>query len=416
MLKIFERATYWLIVLIPFSVAISTGFSNTVLGFLAFAYCGKKFMLRKPPYWKSPLSWTYFLFVIVALLSIINSNALLYPANRQGIMKLLKYGLIFLICAEEIRSVEHIKKIVMGLVFAGLLVSVDAFWQLRVGWDFVHREALQSCLINLSRPTGPFPNPNVMGIFLGLIAPLALGLGLAYYSGKEKISWIIVFLFTAMGIYLTLSRGSGLGLFISTLLLAVILRKKALAVFLVVILLAYPLVMPKNIKIWAQKRNYNPLVFLFNEDRLSMYMNSMNMISHHPFIGVGVNTYSQNYGKYKTKKAEDYCVTPESSYAQSNFFQMAGEVGLVGLAVFFLFLVILFRELTHAYKRSDDRYIKALSVSLIACFIAFLINGLTESSLFYSRVAIMFWYFVGISLSLGKFIKPESPQGHGIVA
>ncbi|MFA5118006.1 MAG: O-antigen ligase family protein [Candidatus Omnitrophota bacterium] len=414
MLKMFELIIYWSIILIPFSVAISTGFSNTLLGFLAFGYCGKKFMLRKPPFWNTPLSWVYFLFVAVALASIMNSSALLYPANRQGILKLLKYGLIFLICAEEIRSVEHIKRIVLGLVFAGLLVSVDAFWQLRVGWDFVHHEAVQSCLINLPRPTGPFPNPNVMGIFLGLIAPLPLGLGLAYYSGKEKISWFIVFLFTAMGIYLTLSRGSGLGLFVSAFLLAVTLRKKALVVFLAGILLAYPLVMPKNIKTWAQKRNYNPLVFFFNEDRLSMYMNSMNMISRHPFTGVGINTYSQNYGKYKTKKAEDYCVTPESSYAQSNFFQMAGEVGLVGLAVFFLFLGILFNGLIRAYKRSNDPYLKALSVSLIACFTAFLVNGLTESSLYYSRVVIMFWYFVGISLALRKFRIPGTPPAQEV--
>ncbi|MFA6217263.1 MAG: O-antigen ligase family protein [Candidatus Omnitrophota bacterium] len=406
MLKIFELIAYWSIVLVPFSVAISTGFSNTALGFLAFGYFGKKIMLRQPVFMKTPLTVPFLLFLAIAVLSILNSNVLLYPANRQGILKLLKYGLIFLICAEEIRTVEHIKKIVMGLVFTCLFVSVDAFWQLRLGWDFVHLEALQSCLINLSRPTGPFPNPNVMGIFLGLIAPLILGLGLAYYSGKEKISWLIVFLFTAMGIYLTLSRGSGLGLFASALLLAVILRKKALAVFLIGILLIYPLVMPKNIKTWAQKRKYNPLVFLFNEDRLSMYMNSMNMIQQHPFIGVGVNTFSQNYGKYKTKKAEEYCVTPASSYAQSNFFQMAGEVGLIGLGIFFCFLGILCRELIRVYKRSTDTYVKVLAVSLVACFTAFLINGVTESSLYYSRVAIMFWYFVGISLSLRKFIKP----------
>jgi hypothetical protein len=42
-------------------------------------------------------------------------------------------------------------------------------------------------------------------------------------------------------------------------------------------------------------------------------------------------------------------------------------------------------------------------LSLVACFIAFLINGLTESSLYYSRVAAMFWFFVGISMALVRF-------------
>ena len=38
-----------------------------------------------------------------------------------------------------------------------------------------------------------------------------------------------------------------------------------------------------------------------------------------------------------------------------------------------------------------------------ACLIAFLVNGLTESSLYYSRVTLIFWYLVGVSLGLKKF-------------
>jgi len=133
-----------------------------------------------------------------------------------------------------------------------------------------------------------------------------------------------------------------------------------------------------------------------------MYMNATNMISQHPLIGVGVNTYAKNYGKYKTKEAEAYAHTLDSAYAQNNFFQMAGEMGLIGLGLFFWLLWLLFRELLRYYKDSQDEYLKIVSLSLVACFIAFLINGLTESSLYYSRVAAMFWFFVGISLSLRK--------------
>jgi O-antigen ligase len=165
--------------------------------------------------------------------------------------------------------------------------------------------------------------------------------------------------------------------------------------------------MPKNIKTWAKSENFNPLVFLFNKDRISMYANTLNMIAHHPFVGVGVNTYSKNYAKYKTEKAEKYAHTLDTSYAQSNYFQMAGETGLIGLGVFFWLLCLLSRELINYYRKSRNDYLKVISMSLAACIMAFLINGLTESSLYYSRVAVMFWYFVGFSLSLKKLVNEE---------
>jgi O-antigen ligase len=400
MLVVLEFILYWAIVLLPFSVAISTGMSNTFLGFIAFAYFFKKIIKREWPFFNTALTLPFLLFLAVAFISMRNTVSI--GESWHGIIKLLKSGLIFLICAEEIRDIGHLKKIIISMVGGILITSIDGLWQLKFGWDFVRREAVQSSLIKLARPTGPFPNPNVMGIYLGLMAPLVIGLSLYYYKGKELIGWSIISILAAAGIYITFSRGSGLGLFFSVLFLALMRKHKMILIALVVALLIFPFVMPKNIKNWAKMSGYNPLVFLLNPDRISMYMNATNMISQHPFIGVGVNTYSKNYGKYKTKAAEAYAHTQDTAYAQSNFFQMAGEMGLIGLGLFLWLLWLLFRELLGYYRSSLDPYLKIISLSLVGCFIAFLINGLTESSLYYSRVAVMFWFFMGISLSLRK--------------
>ena len=400
MVNLLEFILYWAIVLLPFTVAISNGMSNTFLGFIAFAYFVKKIIKREKPFINTPLTLPFLLFLAMAFISMWNTVSL--GESWHGITKLLKYGLIFMICAEEIRGLEHIKKIIMSMACGVLITSIDGLWQLKFGWDFVRGERVQSSLIELARPTGPFPNPNVMGIYLGLIAPLIIGLTLYYYKGKKLIYWSIVSILAAVGICITFSRGSGLGLFFSVLFLAVMRKHKVILAMLVAALLIFPFVMPENIKNWAKMANYNPLVFLLNQDRISMYMNATNMISQHPVIGVGVNTYAKNYGNYKTKEAEAYAHTLDSAYAQNNFFQMAGEMGLIGLGLFFWLLWLLFRELLRYYKDSQDEYLKIVSLSLAACFIAFLINGLTESSLYYSRVAAMFWFFVGISLSLRK--------------
>jgi putative inorganic carbon (hco3(-)) transporter len=402
MLIVLEFVLYWAIVLLPFSVAISTGLSNTFLGFIVFAYFLKKIIKRERLFFNTPLTLPFLLFLVMGFISM--KNTINVVESWHGMAKLLKSGLIFLICAEEIRGIKHLKNIIMSMACGILITSIDGLWQLKFGWDFVRGEAVyvQHTIGTLHRSTGPFPHPNVMGIYLGLIAPLVIGLTLYYYKGRELVLWSIVSILAAIGIYITFSRGSGLGLFFSVLFLGIIRRHKVILIALVATLLIFPLVMPQNIKNWAKIANYNPLVFLLNKDRISMYMNATNMISQHPFIGVGVNTYSKNYGKYKTQEWENYAHTQDTAYAQNNFFQMAGEMGLIGLGMFFWLLWLLFKELLLYYKKIPDKYLKIVSLSLVGCFIAFLVNGLTESSLYYSRVAVMFWFFVGISLSLRK--------------
>jgi O-antigen ligase len=391
-----EAILYWAIVLMPFTVAISTGLSNTCIGIIVGVYFLSKAFKRQRPFINTPLTVPFLFFLAISFISMRNT---MNPADSlHGITKLLKYGLVFMICAEEIRGIGHLKKIIVSMACAAALTAVDGFWQLKFGWDFVRGEAVQSCLINLPRPTGPFPNPNVMGIYLGLIAPLFIGLALYFYKGKKAAILGIVSILAAAGIYTTFSRGSGLGLFFSVLFLALMKRHKTVLALLIAALLLFPVVMPKNIRGWAKMADYNPLVFLLNQDRISMYANTVNMVSHHPFIGVGVNTYSANYAKYKLKKWEDYAHTEDTAYAQSNFFQMAGETGLIGLGIFIWLLWVLFAGLLRCYKKLKDDYAKTVALSLVACFIAFLVNGLTESSLYYSRVAVMFWFFVGISI------------------
>jgi len=83
---------------------------------------------------------------------------------------------------------------------------------------------------------------------------------------------------------------------------------------------------------------------------------------------------------------------------------MAGEIGLVGKGIFLWLLYGLFRGCVFIYGRLKDYQFKVILLSLIACMIAFLVNGLTESSLYSSRVSSIFWYLIGFSLAFKKFI------------
>jgi len=405
MLEILDFMIYWSIVIMPFSVAIAPALANSFIGIFSVLFVIKKLITRKP-FSTNRLTLVFFgLFFAASVISIINSVS--YSSSFQGIIKLLKYILIFLVCSEEIRDKQHINRVIVSICSGVCLAAIDALWQMVFGYDFIHHIAIQSA-IGLPRPTASFPNPNVFGIYMTAFTPLIFGLTFFYFKGRNKLLMFFVSVLGLAGVFLTLSRGAGLGTYLAILFLSIANKKKLFALILIGILIIFPFVMPKDIKQWAKEINYNPIVFMLNQERISIYNNTINMIEHHPFIGVGLNTFSKNYGKYKTEAAEKYAHTPDTIYAHNIYLQTAGEVGLLGLAMFLLFLFQVFRVILKASRKLSDEYLRITVLSLAACLIAFLVNGLTETSLYYPRVSMIFWYLIGFGLALGRISENNS--------
>lgn len=398
-IKIIEKLNYWAIILLPFSVAIAPGVANTVIGIMAGTFLIEKIIKKEKFCSISPAVIAFWIFMFIGALTFINTISVKDSLN--GMIKLIKFFMIFIVCSENIKDREHFKKIAISVACAISLIGIDALWQLFSGKDFIHGNSIQGA-IGLLRPTASFPNCNVMGVFLTGLTPLIAGLALFFPGLRSRLFLTSAALIGSIGIYLSLSRGAGLGFFISVLILSLVKKNKIIISGLVLLLLAFPFIMPKNIKEWAKSVNYNPIIMLTCETRMSIYRNTIHMISEHPFIGVGINTFSKNYGKYKTAAAEAACKTPDTIYAHDSFLQMGGEMGLLGLGAFFVFLFFALKSIWSAFKRNTDLFLKAFSISVFAAIIAYLINSLTETSLYYARVVMIFWFLIGMGLALTR--------------
>ena len=404
MLNIVEFVNYWSIILLPFAVAISTGFLNTFTGLIIGSAILKKILKKEWCFIKTPATLPFLLFILIALLSFYNSVD--YRASFKGIEKLLKYGLLFLVCAEEIKNIKHLKRIVASIAFFVALIGFDGIWQSIFGRDFIHGHPMVSCLINLPRVSASFSAPNGMGIYLASLTPLLLGLGFFYLKGQKRYLIFAAAILGVAGILMTFSAGAVIGFSAAVLFMAIVRKHKVILGMILVVLLITPFILPKNLKDWAKQVNYNPIVFLCSRDRITLYATAANMIKQHPLIGVGVNTFSQNYGRYKLVEMEKYAPTPDKMYAHNNFLHMGAEMGLLGLGVFIWFLAMLFRNAWQMYKKFEFGFLKITALSLIAGVVAFLINGLTETSL-YNQIGIDFWFVVGLLLCLNNFSKQK---------
>lgn len=409
-IKYLDHIIYWLIVMIPFSIAIAPAPMNVFMGFLIFCSLLKKLLKKEKIFVETAINIPLLFLFIITCLSIFNSVSY-KDSIKGGIFRLLQYVLIIFIIVVEVKDKKHIKKVILSIIFGAIFVSLDGIFQGLIGRDFI-RGYKPMIILGLVRVTASFKDPNTLGIYLSAIAPLIFSLTLYYLKEMKKIFFVFISIAVLAGIILTYSRPTLLAIYIALFLLGIVKKDRILVGLLILLVLLLPFILPKPVKEWARQVDYNPIRFMCNDDRIAIFRNSLNMIKAHPLIGVGANTYMKNYKFYKESPEYRNIVTSDYLYAHNNFLHMAAELGLIGLSVFIWLLYKLFKESARIYRGLDEGFFKTVLLSLSACLLAFLVNGLTESSMYSSRVAIIFWYLMGLSLALRKFINADKSQSN----
>lgn len=381
---------------------------NVFMGLLLVGFLLKKALTKTALFSGNAVNKPLILLFIITCLSVLHTVDF-KDSIKGGVLRLLHYIFILLIMVEEIKDKKQVTRIIVSIIFGIILSTINEIWQVSTGYDFIRGYA-PTINIGLVRATAAFKDANTLGIYLSAISPLVFGLTLYYFRNKAKSTMFFVSIIALTGIIITYSRPALLAIYIALFFLSAVRKDKIIAALLIISALISPFIMPKSVKQWAKDVEYNPVRFMCNDDRIAVYRNSINMLKAHPFIGLGANTYMKNYKKYKEFPEYRNIVTLDYMYAHNMFLQMAVEIGLIGLAVFFWLIYKLFAQCRAIYHNIKDEYLKIVSLSLLACLIAFLVNGLTESSLYYSRIAGIFWYLAGFSLALNKFTNANQSE------
>ena len=393
-----DKFLYWLVILIPFAGSISSAMVNIFIGFATAAYILKKSLSKDHLPQGTAISVPFIFLMLVSLISM--RNSLEMGSSIQGMLKLLKFGFTFLIIADSVVDLRHAQRIALSLT-CGLFVScVDAVYQLQFGKDFIRGNAY-NFVIGIPRLKAAFPHTNLFGLYLGLTLPAVFCLGRYFLEGRKKLFFTVTSILAIFCIIFTFSRGAVIGLLIALIFVGLLKKDKVLLTFILVFMLIGPFLMPGPVKDWVKNRS-SVLEMLLNAERIYIYKTALNMICHHPFIGVGVNTFCGQYSNYKVN--QEYGNTGTSRYyGHNNFLHMAGEIGLIGLGVFLWLLFMLFRKWYIIYKPlPDGSFLKIFGLGLIAGVVAFLVNGMTETGLYYSKIATLFWIQIGILLAVFK--------------
>ena len=280
---------------------------------------------------------------------------------------------------------QHVSGGTLGLSFFG---EAKTFMEMRAG-DFL-----------VSRVSGTMGHPNNLAGFLSMILPLNLALLFAPLSRRFKIGLVMLLILMITAVILTLSRGGWLAFVLGSLItLALCLsrryRRKALSLILAVTL-AVTFLVATVIFIEPLKRR------LFEEDygaartRIPLAVVALNMIRHHPWLGVGLTNY--------VAAAPTYDITPEAiSYefprpVHNEFLLIGAELGLPALALFLLILGILWRRLFRVGRLPEETPFPFLALGLVGALVAWTMFRMTDYH--YVLLADPFWVFAGLAQAL----------------
>lgn len=313
----------------------------------------------------------------------------LYFANHLQDRRLLLAVFTALLVSGALQSLlglaQHVSGGTLGLDFFG---EAKTFLQMRAG-EFL-----------VSRVSGTFGHPNNLAGFLSMVLPLNLALLFAPLRRRLKVVLVLLLVLMTAVLVLTLSRGGWLAFILGSLItlflcLARRHRHKALSLIVALTVTATFLVATIVLIEPLQRR-------LFEEDygaaqtRIPLALVALNIIRHHPWLGVGLTNY--------VASAPSYDITREAiSYefprpVHNEFLLIGAELGLPALALFLLILGVLGRRLFRAGRHPEQTPLPYLALGLIGAFAAW--SGFRLTDYHYVLLADPLWVFAGLAQAL----------------
>lgn len=314
------------------------------------------FTLRK---WAFLASFFPLLFVFSDVLSRKGVSFLLKPtvfgAALVGTLALFQFFAQFFFSADRVFRVlvEEVYPIWLGESFARSVAEHPSLFVEILGQPVL-------------RAVGLFPDPHIAALFFGITGFLSLGL---FFSEKKK-SFLLVASILFVSVLCSFSRGAYLALLFGGAVFFFLTRRNffqsgffskktivAIALFSILVF-GNELVRERFFAAFSLEEGSNAA-------RIGIWKEAIEIISEHPFFGVGLGNYPLS-------------VFPAASYrdpfyAHNLYLDIWAEVGVIGLV---LFLGLFF------FRISSEMPKNFLFPGIVSAAIVFLVHSLVDSALF----------------------------------
>lgn len=358
-----------------------------------FAAWGMQVLGRKRPFRPSG----YLLWPALMLCAVFISAFFAMPDYRTpwklaaGLGEWLRFGVFFILTYQLVMTAEKTERFFYVLAASSLIVAaygIYSYFTLKSGFAFaggpVKAFSFEKRLIVGSLIGG---GATTLAGFLILTMPMILTHALATRRWLEKLAFLGIFATQGIMLVLTFSRGGWMSLTLILFLILIMRSRKpgkllfTAGLFLCLLLVlwrALPVAVHERLKTVTQPKNE------VNVERWFIWNQALGYIRDSPLVGSGPNN------KYNTAIAFSVAENYPIFHCHNLVLYTCVELGVLGAAVFFAFLIRVLAETYHRLRRGSERA-PASVYGIWAGLLGFILHSQVDYFLWQPRISFVFW-------------------------
>ena len=334
-------------------------------------------------------------------------------------VELLKWGayvlLVFLTCESSLTE-SLANHFVWFLIMLGFFVSLFAIAQ---HFTFNGKLYWFMPLSERELPFGPFINRDHFAGFVELTAPLGLALLLFGTWRREHLILLILFTVIPIGaLALSASRGGIIGFLFELVLLLFLSRthqlgRKQLLAVTTLVLFAGTFIVWLGVSEAIQRFAQLTPGEISRDRRVSMYRDTWQIFTHHPWLGTGLGTLVTVYPHYET-----FYDGLTVDHTHNDYLELLADTGLVGGICGVAFIILLFWRGLMKSHSAERRLARAIYSGALAACAGLLLHSLVDFNLHIPANALIFLLLaslttIDITVSRSAEHRPAKSRVHG---
>jgi len=337
------------------------------------------------------------LLIIWTALSIYNSSSI--QLSLFELLRMAKLYLLSRVVASNVKRRGDIKDVALALAMGLIVQGVICVLQYVVGTDL----GLELFTVGaLRRVSGTIGWPNTLGAYAATVLSVISALWIYGTGGRGRMAIGAACMAGLFPLILSFSRGAWISLLAGVALIlfwgwrTARLGTKSIRSLSAIALSATVVGVLFATSITARLAEVNPGMDVI-VDRMRLNRVAMNMISAHPLLGVGINTFVDTMKQYDTTGVAYYFPQP----VHNVFLLVAAETGLVALGLFLLLILIALQAALPAAK-SDDRFLSAWAIGIASGLVVLVVNNLADCHLRTDVLYALFWLLIGLAVTVKR--------------
>lgn len=249
-----------------------------------------------------------------------------------------------------------------------------------------------------------FGNPNHLAAFLAPALILAIG----WHQRTRQVLLVIFIILVALTFFLTLSKGATLGVGAAALYLVFAPRIHRIKQWIPILIVSFlgitigvQLLFAVRSSFFLQAKEatmaISPVETIESSigSRIAVYQTSTIMLDRSPIFGIGLANFRDEFKKLVSSASPEQ----DTAFAHNTFLDMWLQLGILGLFVFFVWIL-------GAFRIPVDQKVQGVVFVFQAALLAKLVHGLVDSVFFKNDFSVVTIYLIGTLWWISRTKRP----------